>query len=118
MNAQRRQDDTLRIAVERLASELAEWPKYPGTMPGVRQQERDRVAARLTDILAAHPAPSCEYGYTSADLDTLIGVRGTSQRDRFGVWMRGQTVMLCDEHGVITYRSDVEQYLRGGRPLD
>lgn len=75
--------------------------------------------------------PSCRYGYTRGDLEALFGDR----LPEFFRWMRGQTVSVCDgraydhdkreyhdtgcgPHGTVVYPWDVEQYLRGGRPLD
>lgn len=77
------------------------------------------------------PKPECRYGYTHAQIDAIMGDRV----NEFHRWMRGQTVSVCDghewnhdsqaceltgcgPHGVAIYRSDVEQFLRGGRPLD
>lgn len=77
------------------------------------------------------PKPDCKLGYTQQQVEAIMGPRSTD----FHRWMRGQTVSLCEgtewdydsqtskltgcgPHGVIIYRSDVEQFLRGGGPLD
>ena len=65
-------------------------------------------------------APECTLGYTEGQLLRKFG----AQLPRFAAWMRGQTQAICEgkgcvrAHGIVTYRQDVEQYLRSGRPLD
>lgn len=76
------------------------------------------------------PPPECSMGYTSAQLDTILG----TDRERFNRWMRGQTVALCDgreydhvtkeyhetghAHGVVVYGTDLRNFLVGGPVLD
>lgn len=78
------------------------------------------------------PRPTCPYGYTAADLQTILGDR----LDAFDHWMRGQTMMLCDgrawnsttaryeptscrtPHGPVVYPWDLEQFLAKLPPLD
>lgn len=91
--------------------------------------EPRRSRAKRTGL----PEPECQHGYTQTQIEKIMGDR----IDAFYRWMRGQTTMLCDGrrydytiksyvpdgcspggHGMIIYRSDVEQYLNGGFPLD
>lgn len=70
----------------------------------------------------------CPYGLTHDELEIILG----SRMPEFMHWMRGQTVMLCDGreydhdekaykdtacapwgHGVVTYRWDLDRFLRG-----
>lgn len=77
------------------------------------------------------PDPHCELGYTHAQIEQIMGERV----NQFHRWMAGQTVGLCEgrrwnhetgtsevtdcgPHGVVIYRSDVQQFLEGGAPLD
>ena len=56
----------------------------------------------------------CCLGLTRDEVQGVMGDR-LAEFDR---WMAGQTQGICCEHGVVTYPVDVEQFLRGGRPLD
>lgn len=77
------------------------------------------------------PKPECKWGYTHQQIELIMGDRSAE----FHRWMAGQTFSVCDgregkyeqgqyvptgcgPHGVVIYRSDVEQFLRGGPPLD
>lgn len=77
------------------------------------------------------PKPKCHLGYTELQLHEMLGDR----YEEFGRWMHGQTMAICDgriydhaaqqylpyncgPHGSIVYPQDVEQFLRGGGPLD
>lgn len=78
---------------------------------------------------------SCPMGLTESDLAALFP--DPIERTKFNKWMFGQTATMCEgrqfnhdtreyemtdcaehPHGYITYRHDVEQYLRGGNPFD
>lgn len=91
--------------------------------------EPRRSRAKRTGL----PEPECPHGYTSTQVEEIMG----DGLHHFYRWMAGQTVMICDGrrwdydlqsymptgcepggHGAIFYRSDVERYLDGGRPLD
>ena len=65
--------------------------------------------------------PWCKFGYTQEQLKEIMG----KGYDGFREWMSGQTQAICDGkwpcsvgHGTITYEWDLDQYLKGGRPLD
>ncbi|WP_104129691.1 hypothetical protein [Cryobacterium sp. N21] len=55
---------------------------------------------------------ACELGTTSAEIHALFGDRLPT----FQAWMRGQTMGVCPEHGVVVYRADLESFLTGRRP--
>ena len=57
---------------------------------------------------------ACELGATSEELQALLGDRLTAFHD----WMRGQTMALCPEHGVVIYRHDLKRFLAGSRIFD
>lgn len=69
-------------------------------------------------------APICKRGYTTVQLARILGNR----LGAFGRFMRGQTVGICqgeidhagckEAHGIVTYPRDLEQFIRGGAPLD
>lgn len=77
------------------------------------------------------PEPECRHGYTIGQVRDMLG----SRFEAFCHWMRGRTMSMCDDirynyetgksepsgcgpHGTIIYRTDVEQFLAGGEPLD
>lgn len=50
----------------------------------------------------------CELGYTLEEVDALIG----AHRAAWHQWAAsGLTMTLCPEHGIITYRRDVDRFL-------
>ena len=55
------------------------------------------------------PDPVCEYGYSFEQLTEIMGQR----LDQFTAWTRGQTGALCEGHGALVYRHDVERFLAG-----
>lgn len=72
------------------------------------------------------PDPVCKLGYPETQLEEILGAR---LKD-FNVWMRGQTVSLCDgkywdyeemeykpsgcgPHGAVVYSCDVQDFLEG-----
>ena len=75
---------------------------------------------RSRDKRTGLPEPECRHGYTRAQVEQIMGDRIND----FYRWMYGQTVARCEGrscqgvHGIVTYRSDVMQYLDGGAPLD
>lgn len=58
--------------------------------------------------------PKCEYGYTPEQLQEIFG----DDLIDFDLWMSGQTRMLCEEHGGITYSWDVKRYIQGLPVID
>lgn len=73
--------------------------------------------------------PACPLGYTDEQLRELLGCR----YPEFERWMVGQTRGICEgrrprdpatvpcaetPHGPVTYPWDVDEFLRGGPPLD
>jgi len=79
------------------------------------------------------PEPACPYGYTSAQIEEIMG----SRLEAFNHFMVGQTMSVCDgreydhdkkeyhptacadsPHGVVTYTVDVRRFLAGRPPLD
>ena len=57
---------------------------------------------------------ACELGATSVELQALLGSRLIAFHD----WMRGQTMVLCPEHGEVVYQYDLERFLAGSRIFD
>ena len=55
------------------------------------------------------PEPVCEYGYNSEQISEMMGDRLAE----FRAWHRGQTGALCEGHGALVYRHDVERFLAG-----
>lgn len=77
------------------------------------------------------PIPACRLGYTTDQVREIVGTR----MHEFEDWFHGQTGAICEgrefnhetrlyepsncgPHGLIIYPWDVEQFLRGGHPLD
>ncbi len=77
------------------------------------------------------PRPKCKWGYTTGQIAKIMGDR----LDEFNKWMDGQTVIVCSgriwdhdakkhrmsgcgPHHVVTYETDVRQFLAGGPVLD
>lgn len=58
------------------------------------------------------PTMLCEYGYTRSEIEDRFPP-GSDIDKKFYEFMNGQTMMLCDDHGIIIYRSDVERFLTG-----
>lgn len=52
--------------------------------------------------------PVCAIGYTQDEVTALVG-------DRAAAWhawgASGLTMTICPEHGIITYRRDVDRFL-------
>lgn len=53
----------------------------------------------------------CEYGATEAEVQVAVG----DQLDGFGVWMSGQTMTRCPEHGLVVFWRDLERFQRRRR---
>lgn len=78
------------------------------------------------------PDPECKYGYTSQQLEKILGVL----LPKFDKWMEGQTMCICDgrrynvetrqyepsecsvPHGTVVYPWDLERFLLKLPPLD
>lgn len=92
----------------------------------MRSDARKRLAEQhATRTL---PAPDCPRGYTTRQLDQIIG----DQMPGFRRWMTGQSVGVCDgqrfnhdtrdyeptdcadqPHGIVTYECDIQRFLNG-----
>lgn len=70
----------------------------------------ERFAASLD--VGVRKRGACELGATSAEIHALLGDRFPT----FQAWMRGQTMDVCPEHGVVVHRADLENFLTGQRP--
>lgn len=61
------------------------------------------------------PQPACKFGYTRAQVETMMGVF----LPRFDAWMRGQTAAICNgeecsvKHGPIIFQGDVGRFVEG-----
>ena len=52
---------------------------------------------------------TCWMGATEAEVAQACGDRLPA----FHEWMAGQTMALCDVHGIIVYRRDLDRWLHG-----
>lgn len=74
----------------------------------------------------------CKLGYTRTELEERLG---SDRLARFDVWMRGQTIAICDgliyshearaymasncgPHGAVVYSHDLERFLLGQLVVD
>lgn len=58
--------------------------------------------------------PECPHGYTVEQIEEIFG----DEVPYFWNWMKGQTMMLCPDHGTVVYPWDLKRYLQGGPIID
>lgn len=89
------------------------------------QSQKKRIEKQL-------PTPQCSLGYPLIQLQDILGA---TKYKVFNAWHSGQTGAICTgtewdaekgesvetgcgPHGIVVYKSDVVQFLSGGKPLD
>ncbi|SDS54852.1 hypothetical protein [Microterricola viridarii] len=107
--------DDEEIAIGRTWSDFDEDPIF--AVPNLMFEPAPTVGLTVDDVAAmerfavSFHTGACTLGITSDELRAILGDRLPA----FEGWIRGQTLGLCPEHGVVVYRIDLERFVTKSR---